>query len=33
LLELMAALDALKGKPARVFLRDFTVYPTEPRTP
>jgi glyoxylase-like metal-dependent hydrolase (beta-lactamase superfamily II) len=33
LLELMAALDALQGKPARVFLRDFTVYPREPRTP
>jgi hydroxyacylglutathione hydrolase len=33
LLELMAALDGLQGKPARVLLRDFTIYPREPRTP
>jgi hydroxyacylglutathione hydrolase len=31
LLELMSALDALRGKPARVLLRDLTVYPREPR--
>lgn len=31
LLELMAALDALHGTPAKVFLRDLTVYPREPR--
>lgn len=31
LLELMSALDALQGKPARVFLRDLTIYPREPR--
>lgn len=33
LLELMAALDGLQGKPARVLLRDFTIYPREPRVP
>jgi hydroxyacylglutathione hydrolase len=31
LLELMSALDALQGKPARVLLRDLTIYPVEPR--
>jgi hydroxyacylglutathione hydrolase len=31
LLELMSALEALQGKPARVSLRDLTVYPREPR--
>jgi hydroxyacylglutathione hydrolase len=31
LLELMSALDALHGKPARVLLRDLTIYPREPR--
>ncbi len=31
LLELMSALDALHGKPARVYLRDLTIYPREPR--
>lgn len=31
LLELMASLEALHGKPARVYLRDFTIYPLEPR--
>jgi glyoxylase-like metal-dependent hydrolase (beta-lactamase superfamily II) len=31
LLELLAALEALNGKPARVFLRDFTIWPREPR--
>ncbi len=31
LLELMSALDALHGKPAKVFLRDVTIYPREPR--
>jgi hydroxyacylglutathione hydrolase len=30
LLELMAGLDALQGKPARVALRDFTIYPRVP---
>jgi len=33
LLELMATLDALQGKPAKVALRDFTISPREPRTP
>ncbi len=33
LLELMAGLEALHGKPARVLLRDFTIYPQEPRPP
>jgi hydroxyacylglutathione hydrolase len=33
LLELMAALDALQGKPAKVLLRDFTIFPREPRAP
>jgi hydroxyacylglutathione hydrolase len=31
LLELMSALEALNGKPARVLLRDLTIYPVEPR--
>jgi hydroxyacylglutathione hydrolase len=31
LLELMAGLEALHGKPARVFFRDFTIWPREPR--
>jgi hydroxyacylglutathione hydrolase len=31
LLELMSSLDALDGKPAKVFLRDLTIYPREPR--
>ena len=31
LLELMTALEALDGKPAKVFLRDLTIYPREPR--
>jgi hydroxyacylglutathione hydrolase len=31
LLELMSALEALHGKPARVFLRDLTIYPVPPR--
>jgi hydroxyacylglutathione hydrolase len=31
LLELMAALDALHGTPAKVFLRDLTIYPVPPR--
>jgi len=31
LLELMAALESLRGKPARVFLRDLTIYPVTPR--
>jgi glyoxylase-like metal-dependent hydrolase (beta-lactamase superfamily II) len=31
LLELMAALDALHGTPKRVYLRDMTIYPREPR--
>lgn len=33
LLELMAALESLHGKPAKVFLRDLTIYPREPRPP
>ncbi len=33
LLELMSALDVLQGKPAKVFLRDLTIYPREPRPP
>jgi glyoxylase-like metal-dependent hydrolase (beta-lactamase superfamily II) len=33
LLELMAALDELRGKPAKVTLRDFTISPREPRAP
>jgi glyoxylase-like metal-dependent hydrolase (beta-lactamase superfamily II) len=31
LLELMSALDSLNGKPAKLFLRDFTIYPREAR--
>jgi hydroxyacylglutathione hydrolase len=31
LLELMSALTALDGKPAKVFLRDLTIYPVTPR--
>ena len=31
LLELMSVLESLHGKPARVFLRDLTIYPVEPR--
>jgi hydroxyacylglutathione hydrolase len=31
LLELMSALEALHGKPAKVFLRDLTIYPVTPR--
>ncbi len=31
LLELMTALESLHGKPAKVFLRDLTIYPREPR--
>jgi hydroxyacylglutathione hydrolase len=31
LLELMASLDALHGTPAKVFLRDLTIYPVAPR--
>ncbi len=31
LLELISALEALRGKPARVSLRDLTIYPREPR--
>jgi glyoxylase-like metal-dependent hydrolase (beta-lactamase superfamily II) len=31
LLELMDALDAMKGKPERVLYRDFTIWPREPR--
>jgi len=31
LLELMSALESLHGKPAKVFLRDLTIYPREPR--
>jgi glyoxylase-like metal-dependent hydrolase (beta-lactamase superfamily II) len=31
LLELLAGLEALNGKPARVLLRDMTIYPREPR--
>lgn len=31
LLELMAGLESLHGKPAKVFLRDITIYPREPR--
>jgi glyoxylase-like metal-dependent hydrolase (beta-lactamase superfamily II) len=31
LLELMAALESLHGKPAKVFLRDLTIYPVNPR--
>ena len=31
LLELMGALDALHGTPAKVFLRDLTIYPVPPR--
>jgi hypothetical protein len=27
----MSALEALHGKPARVFLRDLTIYPVPPR--
>ncbi len=33
LLELMSALDALQGKPAKVVLRDITIAPRVPRTP
>ena len=31
LLELMAALESLHGTPKRIFLRDITIYPLEPR--
>jgi hydroxyacylglutathione hydrolase len=31
LLELMDGLDGMKGKPARVLYRDFTIWPREPR--
>jgi glyoxylase-like metal-dependent hydrolase (beta-lactamase superfamily II) len=31
LLELLAGLEALHGKPARVLFRDFTIWPREPR--
>jgi hypothetical protein len=31
LLELMSALEALRGKPEKVFLRDLTIYPVAPR--
>jgi hydroxyacylglutathione hydrolase len=31
LLELMTALESLHGKPAKIFLRDLTIYPREPR--
>ena len=31
LLELMSALESLHGKPAKIFLRDLTIYPREPR--
>jgi glyoxylase-like metal-dependent hydrolase (beta-lactamase superfamily II) len=31
LLELMSGLESLHGKPAKVFLRDLTIYPREPR--
>ena len=31
LLELLAGLEALHGKPAKVLLRDITIYPQEPR--
>jgi hydroxyacylglutathione hydrolase len=31
LLELMSGLESLHGKPARVFLRDLTIFPKEPR--
>jgi glyoxylase-like metal-dependent hydrolase (beta-lactamase superfamily II) len=33
LLELMAALEQMKDKPVKLGLRDFTVYPREPRPP
>jgi glyoxylase-like metal-dependent hydrolase (beta-lactamase superfamily II) len=31
LLELLAALEAMHGKPERAFFRDFTIWPREPR--
>jgi glyoxylase-like metal-dependent hydrolase (beta-lactamase superfamily II) len=31
LLELMSALESLHGNPKRIFLRDITIYPREPR--
>ncbi len=31
LLELMSGLEAMHGKPARMFFRDFTIWPREPR--
>jgi hydroxyacylglutathione hydrolase len=31
LLELLAGLESLNGKPAKIFLRDITIYPREPR--
>jgi len=31
LLELLAGLEAMNGKPARVAFRDFTIWPREPR--
>jgi glyoxylase-like metal-dependent hydrolase (beta-lactamase superfamily II) len=33
LLELLAGLEALKGTPARVLFRDFTIWPRPPRPP
>jgi hydroxyacylglutathione hydrolase len=31
LLELLAGLESLNGKPAKIFLRDITIYPVQPR--
>src|SRR5262249_1340850 len=31
LLELLAGLEAMQGKPVRAFYRDFTIWPREPR--
>lgn len=31
LMELMSALESLHGNPKKIFLRDFTIYPREPR--
>lgn len=33
LLELLAGLEAMNGKPVRAFFRDFTIWPREPRQP
>ena len=33
LLELLAGLEAMNGKPTRVLFRDFTIWPREPRPP